>query len=226
MCKLITAEHVNALLGTEFTRVELYKTNVKFGKYNIDIVFKADDKFYILEVDGVYWHGLILQQLGVSTADAIEVDGVKKQIRSDIANIEKHRHELQSRLNDHIKKSEFLDLCAGKANVQLKYQHAYHLTDVQISKYIKDNKLIVPVDNKDDIKPRDALRGGKVECYVHYKKINTDTHCMRGFDLTSLYPSMMLHNLPLKDSVIVDGGDNLFIQDLYTYAVRINGDAQ
>jgi hypothetical protein len=109
--------------------------------------------------------------------------------------------------------------------VQLTYEHAYHLTDVQISKYIKDNKLIVNVDNKDDIKPRDALRGGKVECYVHYKKINTDTHCMRGFDLTSLYPSMMLHNLPLKDSVIVDGGDMTFIEKLCKYAASIYGDA-
>jgi hypothetical protein len=61
MCKLISAQHVNALLGTTFEHVELYKTNVKFDKYNIDIVFKADNKMYILEVDGVYWHGLILQ---------------------------------------------------------------------------------------------------------------------------------------------------------------------
>jgi hypothetical protein len=60
MCKLITPQHVNALLGTNFTYVELYKTNVKLDKYNVDIVFKADDKLYILEVDGVYWHGLIL----------------------------------------------------------------------------------------------------------------------------------------------------------------------
>jgi hypothetical protein len=60
MCKLITAQHINALLGTSFEQVELYKTNVKFDKYNIDIVFKADGKLNILEVDGVYWHGLIL----------------------------------------------------------------------------------------------------------------------------------------------------------------------
>jgi hypothetical protein len=70
-----------------------------------------------------------------------------------------------------------------------------------------DNKLIIKVEDKFDIKPRDALRGGRTECYIHHKKINTSTHCMRGFDLTSLYPSMMLHNLSLKNSVIVDGGD-------------------
>jgi hypothetical protein len=77
--------------------------------------------------------------------------------------------------------------------------------------------LIVTVDRKYDIKPREALRGGRVECYVHYKKIDTATHCMRGFDLTSLYPSMMLHNLPLKDSVVVDC-DAVFIEKLEMYA--------
>jgi len=61
------------------------------------------------------------------------------------------------------------------------------------------------------IRYRDVLRGGRTECYVHKKKIDTTTHCIRGFDLTSLYPSLMLLNLPLKDSVIIDGGDNLFI---------------
>jgi hypothetical protein len=114
-------------------------------------------------------------------------------------------------LNAHLIKSAFLSEQAQGRNMQLKYEYAYHLTDVEISKYIKDNKLIISIDNKDDIKPREALRGGRVECYVHYKKIDTTTHCIRGFDLTSLYPSMMLHNLPLKDSVIVDGGDMTFI---------------
>jgi hypothetical protein len=85
--------------------------------------------------------------------------------------------------------------------------------------------LIVTINNKDDIKPRDALRGGRTECYVHYKKIDTNTHCIRGFDLTSLYPSMMLHNLPLKDSVIVDGGDKTFVNSLKCYAEKITGDA-
>jgi hypothetical protein len=77
-----------------------------------------------------------------------------------------------------------------------------------------------------DIKPREALRGGRVECYVHYKKINTKTHCIRGFDLTSLYPSMMLHNLPLKDSVIVDGGDMYYINKIKKYAETIKGTAE
>jgi hypothetical protein len=60
MCKLIETQHVNALLNTQFKHVELYKVNVKVDKYNVDIVMKADDKLYILEVDSVYWHGLIL----------------------------------------------------------------------------------------------------------------------------------------------------------------------
>jgi hypothetical protein len=64
MCKLIEAQHVNALLNTQFEHVELHKVNMKVDKYNVDIVMKADGKLYILEVDGVYWHGLILQQLG------------------------------------------------------------------------------------------------------------------------------------------------------------------
>jgi hypothetical protein len=112
MCKLISAQHVNALLGTTFEHVELYKTNVKFDKYNIDIVFKADNKMYILEVDGVYWHGLILQQLGVAKNGETYVNGKMKQIKSDIAIIEAHRYELQSRLDAHIEKSTFLDKLA------------------------------------------------------------------------------------------------------------------
>ena len=49
---------------------------------------------------------------------------------------------------------------------------------------------------------------------------------MRGFDLTSLYPSMMLLNLPLRDSVIIDGGDETFIKELRRYAKTIKGNAE
>ena len=80
-------------------------------------------------------------------------------------------------------------------------------TKKQITNYIKDNKLIVNINNDTNIRYRDVLRGGRTECYVHKYKINPDTHCIRGMDLTSLYPSLMLLNLPLKNSVVVDGGD-------------------
>jgi hypothetical protein len=56
-------EHVNKLLNTTFNEVEVVAVNKKFDNYNCDIVFKCGDKRYVLEVDGVYWHGVILQTL-------------------------------------------------------------------------------------------------------------------------------------------------------------------
>jgi hypothetical protein len=98
----------------------------------------------------------------------------------------------------------------------LGYDGVFHVTDIQIQDYIKQNKLSVCINNENEIRYRDVLRGGRTECYVHEYKINTATHCIRGFDITSLYPSMMLLNLPLNDSVIIEGGDSEFVNDLRT----------
>ena len=61
----IDTNYINKLLGTNFKIIELLKTNFKFDeerKYNCDILFKADNKNYILEVDGVFWHGLLNEE--------------------------------------------------------------------------------------------------------------------------------------------------------------------
>ena len=130
---------------------------------------------YIIEVDGIFYHGLV--DLGTSD------------------NEERKKH--------HDKKALFLD----KYCKRFGYEKVFHVTDKQITNYIKDNKLIVNINNDTNIRYRDVLRGGRTECYVHKYKINPETHCIRGMDLTSLYPSLMLLNLPLKNSVVVDGGD-------------------
>ena len=70
------------------------------------------------------------------------------------------------------------------------------------------------------------MKGGRTECYIHKLKIDTNNFCIRGFDLTSLYPSMMLLHLPLRDSVIIDGGDEIFIENLVSYSQTINGNAE
>ena len=37
---------------------------------------------------------------------------------------------------------------------------------------------------------------------------------------------MMLLNLPLRESVIIDGGDEKFIEELIDYSKTINGNAE
>ena len=35
------------------------------------------------------------------------------------------------------------------------------------------NKLVVNIDNENEIRYRDVLRGGRTECYIHKKKIDS-----------------------------------------------------
>lgn len=56
-------KYVNDLLKTTFKKVEVVGVNKRFDKetkYVPDIIIKADEKNYIVEVNGIYWHGLIL----------------------------------------------------------------------------------------------------------------------------------------------------------------------
>ena len=48
--------------------------------------------------------------------------------------------------------------------------------------------------------------------------------CLKGFDLTSEYPSMMLQNLPLRDRVV--GRDMVYVDQLVKYAKTIEGTAE
>ena len=61
-------KHLNYLCNTNFKECKITNVNKQFGKYNVDIVFDGDavetsssrdGKKYILEVDGIYFHGLI-----------------------------------------------------------------------------------------------------------------------------------------------------------------------
>ena len=48
--------------------------------------------------------------------------------------------------------------------------------------------------------------------------------CLKGFDLTSEYPSMMLQNLPLRGRVV--GRDMVYVNQLIKYAKSIEGTAE
>ena len=138
--------------------------------YNSDFVITTDKGEIIVEVDGIFWHGLV----------------------------DNGNYEMKQRRLNHEKKVNYY-----KANCKLP---VYHLTDKQIKEYLNQKGLEVNINNEDTIRYRDILRGGRVECYQHKIEINTE-EVMRGFDITSLYPSMLLMNLPLRESNIVEGGD-------------------
>ena len=40
------------------------------------------------------------------------------------------------------------------------FNEVFHITDEDVEKYIKFNKLDIKIETKYDIKPRDVLRGG------------------------------------------------------------------
>ena len=46
------------------------------------------------------------------------------------------------------------------------------------------------------------MRGGSTSPLYNYVKFDNTKHCLKGWDLTSLYPSMMLLNLPLGDCYV------------------------
>lgn len=63
MVKLVSfgKNEVNRILGTNFESIRVKDVNVRFDKiknYNVDIVAAEGDKLHIIEVDGVYFHGL------------------------------------------------------------------------------------------------------------------------------------------------------------------------
>ena len=73
MCKLCCeVEHVNKLLNTSFKTIEVVGMNKKFDNYNVDIIINADDKKYIIEVDGVYYHGLVLNDAEIESIKNID----------------------------------------------------------------------------------------------------------------------------------------------------------
>ena len=56
-------KYVNELLNQNFKEVKFNKDSVKFGQYICDIEFlDQENNKYVLEIDGVYWHGTILQK--------------------------------------------------------------------------------------------------------------------------------------------------------------------
>ena len=63
MCHLISASHINNLLKTNFTKTKFLRANWNGGRYNIDIIFDGDGNKYALEIDGIYWHGLLLERM-------------------------------------------------------------------------------------------------------------------------------------------------------------------
>jgi len=75
-----------------------------------------------------------------------------------------------------------------------------------------------------EITNRDIYKGGRTEYYHNYYKWDNTKHCLKGTDLTSLYPSMMLQNLPLRGRVI--GCDIDYVKKLIIYAQGITGTAE
>ena len=68
------------------------------------------------------------------------------------------------------------------------YKGIINITDT----YINENVSIQLPQSKITIQNRDIYRGGRTEYYYNYCKFDNKTHCLKGLDYTSLYPSMML----------------------------------
>ncbi|CAL6102645.1 Conserved_hypothetical protein [Hexamita inflata] len=194
----------NKIYGTDYKTIEVLGTNVKVGKYNIDLQVKLDDEIAAIEVDGVYFHGLALND--------------EKQSKSVTSN----KVELQKRLTAHNIKNDYLI-----KNLQtFGYQQLFRITDLQVEDFIKENDLIIDIDNNFNIDNRDVFRGGRTECFVNKRKFDPTKFCLKAFDLTSQYPSMMMHNLPLSNPVVTEGGDTQYINNLTNYALNLTGTAE
>lgn len=63
------------------------------------------------------------------------------------------------------------------------------------------------------------MRGGRTEYYYNYYKWNNKEKCLKGKDLTSLYPSMMIQNIPLGDCIV--GLDLVYIEKMKAYVKQL-----
>ncbi len=89
------------------------------------------------------------------------------------------------------------------------------MTDKVLEKQIKKTPFQPLIAN------RDIFKGGRTEYYYNYVRWNLEQLILKGIDITSLYPSMMLHNLPLRGRVV--GLDMNYINKLIAYALQIRG---
>ena len=67
------------------------------------------------------------------------------------------------------------------------YKSLINMTDKEINE-----KIEIKVNDQYNITNRAIYRGGRTEYYQNYHKWNNNQRILKGMDLTSLYPSMML----------------------------------
>ncbi|CAL6094654.1 Conserved_hypothetical protein [Hexamita inflata] len=199
-------QKINQIINTErkvpiynFTRVQVIDTNMRFDQYNIDIVIQAygagdiDLGKYLIEVNGVYFHGLVK---------------LDKNHQNYQLMIERKEH--------HDKKQRYI---LSKLK-QKGYQELINITDTQINDFNKNIGVLDTIKQQHNINNRDIYRGGRTEYYYNLYTLN-DNQCLKGLDYTSLYPSMMLQNLPLRGLVV--GKDYDYVNKLIQYAQSITG---
>jgi hypothetical protein len=46
-------------MNTNFKTIELLSTSTKYDNYNVDIIILTETGKYIIEVNGLYYHGLL-----------------------------------------------------------------------------------------------------------------------------------------------------------------------
>ncbi|CAL5976270.1 Conserved_hypothetical protein [Hexamita inflata] len=177
-----------------FTRVQVIDTNMRFDQYNIDIVIQA---YGAGDIDiGKY---------------LIEVNGVYFH---GLVKLDKNHQNYQlmvERKEHHDKKQRYvLSKLKSKG-----YQALINITDTQIN-----DMQLESIKQQHNINNRDIFRGGRTEYYYNLYTLN-DNQCLKGLDYTSLYPSMMLQNLPLRGLVV--GKDYDYVNKLIQYAQNITG---
>ncbi|CAL5977910.1 Conserved_hypothetical protein [Hexamita inflata] len=194
-------QKINQIINTDgkiqhhnFTRVQVIDTNMRFDQYNIDIVIQA------------YGAGDI--DLGKYL---IEVNGVYFH---GLVKLDKNHQNYQlmiERKEHHDKKQRYvLSKLKSKG-----YQALINITDTQIN-----DMNLESIKQQHNINNRDIFRGGRTEYYYNLYTLN-DNQCLKGLDYTSLYPSMMLQNLPLRGLII--GKDYDYVNKLIRYAQSITG---
>ncbi|CAL5976008.1 Conserved_hypothetical protein [Hexamita inflata] len=190
--QIITAD--GKIQHHNFTRVQVIDTNMRFDQYNIDIVIQA------------YGAGDI--DLGKYL---IEVNGVYFH---GLVKLDKNHQNYQlmiERKEHHDKKQRYvLSKLKSKG-----YQALINITDTQIN-----DMQLESIKQQHNINNRDIFRGGRTEYYYNLYTLN-DNQCLKGLDYTSLYPSMMLQNLPLRGLVV--GKDYDYVNKLIQYAQNITG---
>ena len=95
---------------------------------------------------------------------------------------DKYYTEMIRRRDEHDKKMDYItNTCESKGFTGL-----LQVTDTEIKKDVE--KIVI----NDMIHNRAIFKGGRTEYYYNYYKWNELEKVLKGFDLTSLYPSMML----------------------------------